>query len=207
MVNTSIRDAFAQMWQYILDRFETKEDAALKLEETKAYAVNDYLNLYIWEKYDGEPYGYTLVNGTEQLRISYRESSPVPISPAHSIIYYSDSISVNGNEITLIDPTEVDIPAVTDNIGNTSVLNGKFIKIDKVDGYYFIPSDATISFYSGTPVFYFYTTNYQIVTPSSNKLGYVTSTSANTYPKDGTMHTDNCYYIGGKQIGDSLVKV
>lgn len=201
-----VDSSIEQIWFQTLNEFETKENATTKLEEAKEYVTNDFLNLYIWEKYDNNPKTYSLTEQTSAKNISYHHQ--VITSYNYDLVQYSNTILVRGNNIALINPVEIIISPTAD--GKTlaeQTLKNKFIKIERDNNYYFVSDSTEFGNSSGSSEYRVYIRNYQLVTTSSNRLGFITSTSADTYPIDGTKHTDNYYYIGGNQIGDALIKI
>ena len=164
---------------------------------------DEYSNLYIWKTYTNLSNGYDLIDGTGVLYISKRGYT----TDNHTLVYYSDEVSVNSGNISLVNPTEIEVPATSD--GQTTaknVLPGKFVKIDSKNDIYFIPSDANLIYSMSTPMFDIRTSTYQVVTAALEPIGFVTSAEADTYPSSGWNSSGSIWYVGGEQVGDALVR-
>lgn len=214
MANASIFAAFERMWQHIMNLFETKADATLKLEEAKAYFANDYLDLYIWKKYTMDENSYALgERSTTTYQVSHRNTYST-----QQVVKYSSSISVIDGVVSLVNPTSITINA-SNASGATSaaVLKGKFIQRQAGTGIsapgigkiVYIPSNATFEYdNNGTG---FWVTSHWIAASTyqpvltQELLGYVTDTTANVYPSGDTYETDGMYYVGGNQIRDAIM--
>lgn len=215
MANASIFAAFERMWQHIMNLFETKTDATLKLEKAKAYFANDYLDLYIWKKYTMDENSYAL---GERSTTTYQVSHKDTLSTQQDV-KYSSSISVIDGVVSLVNPTSITINA-SNASGATSaaVLKGKFIQRQAGTGgitapgigkIVYIPSNATFEYGNNSTggivtSHWIAASVYQPVL-TQELLGYVTDITANVYPSGDTYETDGMYYVGGNQIRDAIM--
>lgn len=168
--------------------------------------INEIPNLYIWKVYDGNPNAdYSTQEKTQIQETIYSEGFSWGGGYSYSVYYASNfTFNTTNKSFSLTNSKSTQDP----NVLNTALQSGPiYVMIGYKTGstMHKIPSDATVSKYSGThPLF-----DYDITTMKFSKgtkyyfasfKNYIASKKNNTYPNDGTLN-DN-YYIYHKQLGE-----
>ena len=167
--------------------------------------INEIPNLYIWKVYDGNPNAdYSTQERNEISEAIYSEGFSWGGGYDCSI-YYASNFTFNtaNKSFSLTNPQKTKDP----NVLNTALQSGPIYVINGSttrSTMHKIPSDATVSKYSGESSI---TGAYTSMTFSKGTRyyfasfkNYVASKKNNTYPNDGT--SNNNYYIYHKQLGE-----
>lgn len=163
-----------------------------------AVSLEELPNLYIWEKWGGEP-GKPVVSSQlySNVQLTWRIETA---QSSFSTISYADSVTIVDNKINLENKQTLDLGTGA-TPSRCEVLRGKYIfapggMLATDDAYYFIPEDAT-----------FTCTTTSVIVSSARKVSvatrvkYVAARASNAYPENGA-HTDGYWYIYHKQLGE-----
>lgn len=162
-------------------------------------------DMYLWDKYDGEPDGYStaVIETLEVCRVdipSTVTSEDEINAIAYPAIYYADSFTFSGGLFTLVDP----VMFVPTN-ENISTLNGKYMQTSlSATACYFIPKSSSVSeqiAIIGSEMYKYIQATSVTRYRRNSRVGYVMSKSLSEY-EDGIQNADGYWYVYAKRWGD-----
>ena len=162
-------------------------------------------DMYLWDKYDGEPDGYStaVIETLEVCRVDIPSAvtSPEEIAAiAYPTVYYGDSFTFSGGLFTLVNPVMF-VPTAE----NLSTLNGKYVQtsLSSISCYY-IPKSSSVTEQIniiGSDM-YKYIQAMSVTRYNRNgRIGYVMSKSLSEY-EEGAQNADGYWYAYAKRWGD-----
>ena len=157
--------------------------------------IDELLNMHIWYKCDGDP---SLIE-TEATDVTISYYASASYNP-WDIVQYSDTITVRGGVISLVNPKSI----TANNSADKSVLVGKYIYTNHSSEFMYIPEDATVNYQqgaTGSTTGYVKASKAIKLSTVGKKVGFAASEQIGTYPTNGE-HTDGYWYVYNKQLGD-----
>ena len=162
-------------------------------------------DMYLWEKYDGEPGKYTTETidtlSICQVDIPSTVTSPEEIAAiAYPAIYYGDSFTFSGGLFTLVNPVMF-VPTAE----NLSTLSGKYVQtsLSSISCYY-IPKSSSVTEQIniiGSDMYKYIQALSVMKYNRNSRIGYVMSKSLSEY-EEGTQNADGYWYVYAKRWGD-----
>lgn len=121
---------------------------------------------------------------------------------------YADTIQVSSNEFTLNNPVN---HTLTSRASTLNVIKGKYIYSYRTKNYYYIPSDATVSYQAGTIYHTVTVDKARLLTytgAGGSTVGIVVSDNSSAYPHNGTQDGYLYEYIGvlGESVSDPVLQ-
>lgn len=164
--------------------------------------------IYKWDEYTVEK----SVVKTEKTNWILVSSMPVALKTGY--IDYSSTYSISNGNIVLDSPTRIQ-PISTDV--DWSVLPGKYIYTSHNDSYYFIPSNATVSYQTQTGAYnpslnqtYYIASSAELLTYEDSKGSFVasvTSSDSAAYPENGIQNSKWYVFTGSEGGGEDITNM
>ena len=172
------------------------QDIPNRIEGLNNLETTSLSDIHIWKKSTAtEEFTINESEGTD-VRISYYSSTS---SNAWDEVSYADEIEVIDGELSLVNPTTITLNSSADG----DALKGKYIYTTHNEKYYRIPSDATLTYKSGTYYAEIDASTAMKLSVSTSAIegdeliGYVVTTDKTAYPEDGNTSEGFRYvYIG-----------
>ena len=209
-----VYESLEELFKAICNSIRAKEGSTNLIDHQSIPSRIDALNgleaeelsdIHIWKKSTAtEEFTINESEGTD-VRISYYSSTS---SDAWDEVSYADEIEVIDGDLSLVNPTTITLNTSADR----DVLKGKYIYTTHNAKYYRIPSDATLTYSSGTYYGAISASTAMKLSVSTSAIegdeliGYVVSTDKTAYPEDGNTSEGFRYvYIGtAASVNDGL---